>query len=859
LIPNPYENQIFRLQWWGLRTSPAFLFFLQRETAVTPNVRNSQMKHAHITFYAKLRKNMLRTRWIKVLRDLSSNKTRTILVILSIAVGVTALGMVMGAQSIVDESLPEQYAAINPASATLYTLDTFDDDLIEAIEAMPEVAQAEGRRDVLVRFFDKDGVARSIQLTAIPDYEDQGMNIIAPEEGAFPPPDRDILVERASLSPLLGLGDVKIGDTLVIEPPDGKKREVTIAGSVYDQSQLPAFMAGISYGYITNDTLEWLGEPRDYNQLVFVAADNKLDYEHIQTVSKLIQDRMERDGNQVVYSLIFPPGEHPAQSFLNAFSYILGAMGLLSLFLSGFLIVNILAAILAQQVRQIGIMKTVGARTGQITWMYFLLVLLFGVLGLMIAIPLGALGSLGLATLFSSLLNFNIDGFQLNPQVVLVQIVIGLSVPLLAAVYPVVKGVRITAREAMGEQGLGKGQFGSSWLDRVILGARKVFPIARPSQISIRNTFRRKGRLTLTLITLSLATTIFISIFTIRSSLQQTLDDALNFFDFDIQIVFDQAYRVEPLQQQVLNVPGVDGVETWGFGTARRVRPDDSESDSITVYAPEPDSNMLNVTLTNGRWLEEGDTNAIVINTDVLRNEDDIGVGDTITLNIDGKESDFEVVGIVRGLMTGANAFINFDYYGRVTNAVDKAQVVLVRLDDRSPQNQMELGQALEESYRRSGFRVQQMQTIAQLRTLIASIFNVIIVFLLFMALLLGIVGGLGLMGTMSINVIERTREIGVMRAIGASDGAVLRIVLLEGVIIGLISWIIGGLLALPASYFLTNTVGTILLQASPSYVFSISGTILWLFIVLVLAGIASFIPARSASKLTIREVLSYE
>jgi putative ABC transport system permease protein len=154
---------------------------------------------------------------------------------------------------------------------------------------------------------------------------------------------------------------------------------------------------------------------------------------------------------------------------------------------------------------------------------------------------------------------------------------------------------------------------------------------------------------------------------------------------------------------------------------------------------------------------------------------------------------------------------------------------------------------------------VQQMQTIAQLRTLIASIFNVIIVFLLFMALLLGIVGGLGLMGTMSINVIERTREIGVMRAIGASDGAVLRIVLLEGVIIGLISWIIGGLLALPASYFLTNTVGTILLQASPSYVFSISGTILWLFIVLVLAGIASFIPARSASKLTIREVLSYE
>jgi putative ABC transport system permease protein len=802
---------------------------------------------------------MLRTRWIKVLRDLSSNKTRTILVILSIAVGVTALGMVMGAQSIVDESLPEQYAAINPASATIYTLNTFDDDIIEAIEAMPEVGQAEGRRFVSVRFFDKDGVSRTLQLNAVPDYEEQGINIITSEEGAFPPPERDLLIERASFSAALGLGDVEIGDTLTIEPPDGKKREVTIAGSVYDQSQLPAFMAGTGYGYISYDTLEWLGEPRDYNQIVFVVQENKLDADHIQAVSKLIQNRLERDGNQVLFTLVYPPGEHPAQSFLNAFSYILGAMGLLSLFLSGFLIVNILAAILTQQVRQIGIMKTIGAKRGQVTWMYFVLVLLFGILGLMLAIPLGALGSLGLATLFSSMLNFNIDGFQFNPQVVLVQMVVGLSVPMLAAIYPVWKGTRITAREAMSEQGLGKGQFGTSWLDRVIIGVRNIFPITRPAQISIRNTFRRKGRLTLTLITLSLATTIFISIFSIRASLQQTLDDALNFFDYDVQIVFDRGYRVDPIQQQALDMLGVDVVETWGFGTTRRIRPDDSEGDSIIVYAPEFDSDMLNVTIVNGRWLEEGDTNAIVINTDVLRNEDDISVGDMITLNIDGKESDFEVVGIVRGLMTGANAFINFDYYGRVTNAIDKAQVVLMRFDDRSSENQMELGQAIEESYRRSGFRVQQMQTIAQLRTLISGIFNVIIIFLLFMALLLGIVGGLGLMGTMSINVIERTREIGVMRAIGASDGAVLRIVLLEGVIIGLISWIIGGIIAIPASYFLTETVGTILLQASPSYVFSISGAIVWLFIVMILAGIASYIPARSASKLTIREVLSYE
>ena len=83
------------------------------------------------------------------------------------------------------------------------------------------------------------------------------------------------------------------------------------------------------------------------------------------------------------------------------------------------------------------------------------------------------------------------------------------------------------------------------------------------------------------------------------------------------------------------------------------------------------------------------------------------------------------------------------------------------------------------------------------------------------------------------------------MRAIGASNRSVLRIVLVEGVLIGLISWIIGGALALPASRTLTNTVGTTLLQAAPSYIFSTNGAILWLFIVLLLALMASWLPAR--------------
>ena len=200
---------------------------------------------------------------------------------------------------------------------------------------------------------------------------------------------------------------------------------------------------------------------------------------------------------------------------------------------------------------------------------------------------------------------------------------------------------------------------------------------------------------------------------------------------------------------------------------------------------------------------------------------------------IDDKESDWVIVGVVRSSMIGPMAFVNFDYLSRLQNSTDRAIISQVRLDDRSLDNQLVYGQAIEDAYRDSGFRVQQMQTIGQMQTMISSAFDGIIGFLLAMALLLGIVGGLGLMGTMSINVMERTREIGVMRAIGASNSSILRIILVEGLIIGLISWTIGALIAIPASQGLTFAVGMALLESAPSYIFSTWGAVLWLGVVL--------------------------
>lgn len=129
----------------------------------------------------------LSPRWRKVLRDLWSNKTRTILVLLSIAVGVSAIGMVMGSQIIVDRNLPAAYAAVNPSAGTMFTITTFDEDQVEAVRAMDEVAEAEGRRSVNVRFLSRNGEWHALQLIAVPNFKKMTLNQIHSETGAFPP------------------------------------------------------------------------------------------------------------------------------------------------------------------------------------------------------------------------------------------------------------------------------------------------------------------------------------------------------------------------------------------------------------------------------------------------------------------------------------------------------------------------------------------------------------------------------------------------------------------------------------------------------------------------------------------------
>lgn len=802
---------------------------------------------------------MLRTRWRKIFRDLWFNKARVTLVVLSIAVGVFAVGAIVSSQIVLSRNLDRSYEAINPAHATIITRDSFQDDLVKSVRGMRSVAAAEARRAVNARLRVGPNEWQSLRLVAIQDYEELDVDIVRPEQGPWPPPDEAMLIERSAL----GLTQAEVGEVVRVKTPAGEERDISIAGLAHDLYARLYVLDGTAYGFINFETLEWLGEPRNFNELRIRVARQPRNQDHIQQVANEVQDQIEQAGHSVLFTLVPEPGQHPLHYIIQAVSLLMGALAVLALLLSGFLVVNVISALLAQEIRQIGVMKAIGGRTGQIIKLYLLAVLIFGVLAVVVAIPLGAAGSYLFTRYMARFFNFDVANFNIPLLALALELGVGLFVPVVAGFYPIWAGTRITVREAITSYGLGQGQFGSGrldqWLSSKVQGEGFWRIVSRPLLISLRNTFRRKKRLALTLTTLTLAGAIFIGVFSIYASMLKTIDRWLEYFQYDVGVVFDRPYRVDSIERQAELVPGVAEAESWGFYTTRRVRPDGSHSSNIILLAPPANTDMVEPRLVRGRWLLPNDRKAVVVNTIMLRDESNVELGQDIVLKFEGQETTWTVVGVVEGGSITATAFINYPAFAEAVTEVGSAQWLAVVTEQHNPAYWDKVTSALENQFDHVGLNIDMMVTIAEERSEIEMIFQAIVALLLIMAVLLAVVGGLGLTGTMSINVLERQREIGVMRSIGASDGAILKIVIVEGIIIGLLSWLAGGLLAIPLSSGLAYAVGQAFLQTPLSYEFSVEGAALWLMLVIILAALASYLPARRASRLTVREVLAYE
>ena len=793
--------------------------------------------------------------WRKILRDLWHSKFRTLLVVISTAVGVFALGLVYGLSGILNVRLAESHRQSIPPHITFYT-SRFDQETVETIKREPDIVDAEGIGLALIKWkLEGDDDWQNGYVYARGDYEAQHINVFELTQGGWPAESstrRTLAVERLTARQY----HVSPGSEIVVE--FGKReRRIPIAGVIrHPEAVAPPLSPAIFAA--TPETVAWLtDQPEGFSQLYVRMAsfeDEIPDEEEAEQIAEALQKRLERMGMYVGLYTITDPDVHPIQETVDAVSVILAVLGVLALVLSGFLIVNMMNAVVHQQIWQIGVLKVVGATAGRVLRAYLTTALIYGLLSLLIAVPAGAVAAYLLASVLLNLFNVNVGMFRLMPQAIGIQVAVGILVPLLAALGPVIGGARITPHQAISTYGLGGG-FGRSWFDRII---GLIHALPRPLALSLRNTFRRKARIVLTLITLVLGGVMFIVVMSVSASMDNTLEVLLDQLGFDVLVVFGRAYHRIQLADVAERVPGVTGAELWDQRVAQLAL-ESGEEREVYLWAVPPDSKIFHPHIISGRGLQPSDGRVVLLNTKIAYDEG-IEVGDPVELTIGDKVSTWTVVGLnlnVNNLQR--DNFVPFDALARETGNINRGGLLMVTSEQHDEATHKTLIRDLRAAYSNRNMETVILQSAAEVRQSNEVVFGAITILMLVMAVLAAVVGSVGLMSTMSINVVERRREIGVMRAIGATSVAIAGIFVVEGVLVGVLSWLIAVPLSYPCSIVFNNLVSNELFQIPLDFYFSIGGLALWLIIVLVLSAVASLWPALSATQVSVRESLAYE
>jgi len=783
----------------------------------------------------------MNARMQKVLGDLRASKARTALVGLSIAVGVAAVGTVAGARAMMLQSLHDSRNEARFASATFVT-DPLDARLVDRVRRLPGVEAAQARRIVTARLAD----GRDLQLVAETDFEHSQLARVQPERGAWPPPTGTVLVERASLHEL----GAKIGMPLEVEVRRNAVRTVRLVGTVHDLNFPSTRTSGVLYGYVTEKTLRGLGDRQRPNALDIAVSGNR---DRALEVAANVRRVLERRGLAVLSVTVPKPGTFWATDAVNSMVLLLTVLGVVCLLMSGFLVVNIVSALVTQQTRQIGVMKAIGAGPPATAALYLASAFLFGALALVVAVPVAVVASRALVDYSAKLINLNAPHFVVPGSVLALEVLAGIAVPLLAAAAPVRVGSRLTVREAITTQGLPQTTEGI--VERL---AARVPGLPAAARLAATNTFRRKRRLLLTLATLVLGGTVFISVLSVRASLGATLDDAARYRGYDAEVDLDGAYPAAALERVASGTAGVVHAEAWPVATAARIDSSGGAGETFTTLGVPARTRLVRPVVLHGRWLRPGDTNALVVNTDVVNHDGALAVGRVVQLELGTRRSTWHVVGVVRGIMQGPVAYGVEDQIGRAAGESGLARRLQIVGTHHDGTAEAQLTSGVTRALEGAGYQVGPTRTRAHRRTIDERNFKVLVSFLLSMAILIAVVGGLGLMGTLSINVLERSREIGVLRAIGAGDAAVFQLVLVESFLVVLLGWLVALPLSIPLSALLSDAVGRFFIGTPLTFTYSLSGIFIWLGLVLLLAAVAGFVPGRRAARLTVRDALVY-
>ncbi len=793
----------------------------------------------------------------KIFRDIWDNKARSLLVIFTLAVGLAAVGMINNTVRMIKRDLFSQFQARQPAHAVMF-ISPFPKELEANVTAIRDVKVAQVRRTFSAQIIQPDGKRITFNLAAVPDFTSIKINSVQSVSGASTPGLRGVLLERSAFESL----GYTTGQSLVVETPEGSRYDLRIEGAEHDLSVIPYTISGTVDGFVSMSTLEWMGQPAYYNQINLLTTQAHPSRAEVLRVTALVRDRVIEPGGYYVAAVGIPgdpnPGDFWAKRPVDGVLMVLQIMSFLAVVLCTGLVVNTISAVLVQQTRQVGIMRSVGASKRQIILMYLGYVLALSVAALLVSLPLGLLGAWGLTKVAAGFLNYDVGAIDLPVWLLLVQSGLGLVMPMAVALAPVLRAGRLSVYDAI-YQSSGGAEGKKNALERRLMSIRLLSP---PVMLSLRNTFRNKSRLAFTLATLTIAGAMFMAVFSAYSTLQGQITEMGRYIAFDASINIPGGADKHTAEREAMRLPEIQWAEGWASTNAFVIHENGSESDRVEVVGLPADARTIQPRLVDGRWLQENDTWQVVVNEDMLIKEPQIQVGKPIKLKINGMERTIQVVGIASMHFSGSRIYMGYDQLTRLTgqhNRVDSIRVIGTLGIASPPAQQQAIGKELEKRFEDAKISQSSSSTRFQIFDSVANAFNILLVVLFLVALILAVIGGLGLTGAMGLNVLERTREIGVLRAVGASHSSVRKVVVVEGTVVAALSWAFSALLSYPVGRVLSEAVVRTTFGSGAPFRYSTPGLFVWLAVVILIGIAASLAPARSAVRLTVREVLNYE
>jgi putative ABC transport system permease protein len=697
---------------------------------------------------------------------------------------------------------------------------------------------------------------------------------------------------------------IKVGDLIKIVTPNGPQSLKVVGLMARDG---PGLNNNGSFGVIPLIAAQQLfNRGDDVDQVDIVASNTNPNAQDLAELQARLQDRL---GRKLVVGYPAGQGDRMTQMLQN-YQIGLNFMSGMALFVGAFLIYNAFAMTIVERTREIGMLRTIGMTRGQVWGQVLSEAGLLGIIGGGLGVALGIILARGLTRLMQTILNQDIGSIQVSPADAALSLLLGISITTLAAALPAWQASRISPIEALRVRGKSK----EGWLIRYgwilgvlllggsiallilnpfpydvqfRLGSFAVFSLftgvtllipatvgawellARPfirwiygssGSLGSRNVRRSRVRTTLTVAALMVGVAMVIMVRGMTESFAGDLRTWINaYLGGDIYVTSSLRLRSD-VERRLESVEGVDLVTPIRYFNVDWKTPS-GKTENIVFMALDvvPYSRVTNFIFSGKQVdpqqaIEQLASGPSVFISSVLADKYDLSAGDSITLRTRLGYQEFRVAGVVVDFYNrGLEIQGNWDTMQRYFNLQD-ASLYLVKVKDG--QSVDDVRDRIDRLYgRRYNLNLIANQSI---RVRVTNLMNQAFSMFDVLALISIVVGSLGIVNTLTMSVIERTQEIGMLRAIGTTRWQIVRMVLAEAGLMG----VIGGLLGLGTGIVLARIlfIGmTTMSGYQLTFVLPPEGVLVSVVMALVISQLAAIVPATRAARTRILEALQYE